>query len=54
MDRTSVLSNLRVYPEISYETNWIDDQNLELIISDLLKEDVELLVNVSDNALTSS
>lgn len=54
MNRPSVLSNLKVYPEIKYETNWIDDKNLELVISDLVKEDTDLLVNVLDNALTSS
>lgn len=54
MNRPSVLSNLKVYPEISYEANWIDDKNLELVISDLVRNETDFLVNVLDNALTSS
>jgi len=54
MNRSSVLSNLKIYPEIAYTANWIDDKNLELVIDDLVKEDTDLLVNVLDSASTSS
>jgi len=54
MNRSSVLSNLKIYPEIAYTANWIDDKNLELVIDDLVKEDTDLLVNVLDSASTLS
>ncbi|MDD5770106.1 MAG: alpha-2-macroglobulin family protein, partial [Candidatus Gracilibacteria bacterium] len=54
MNKLSVLSNIKVYPEIKYSSNWVDDKNLELVVEDLVKEDTDILVNVSDNATTSS
>lgn len=53
MNRTSVLSNLKLYPEIAYEANWIDDKNLELVVADLVREETDILVNVLDSATTS-
>jgi hypothetical protein len=52
MNRTSVLANLKVYPEIQYQTNWKDDKNLELVVNDIIQEETNILVNVLDTALT--
>lgn len=54
MDEASVLSNLRVYPEVAYTSYWQDEKTLELTIDDLIKSDTDLLVNVFDTALTAS
>ena len=52
MDKSSVESNLKIYPEISYAINWNDDKNLEIILNDLIKQDTDILVNILDKATT--
>lgn len=54
MNKPSVLSNLKMYPEMKYESHWIDDKNLELVMTDLIKEETDVLVNVLDSAVTAS
>lgn len=53
MDKISVLSNLKVYPELAYTSNWIDNKNLELTITDLVTKDTDLVVNVWADTKTS-
>ncbi len=53
MNMTSVLSNLKINPDIKYTSNIIDDKNLELTIDTLLTKDTNLIVNVWKNALTA-
>lgn len=55
MNEKSVLSNLKVYPELNYTTSWRDDdKTLELTLNDLIDKELDVLVNVMDDATTKS
>lgn len=54
MNKSSVGSNLKLYPEVTYTSSWKDDKTLEVQIEQLITKETSLLVNVFDNALTSS
>jgi len=54
MNRASVVENLKIYPDIKYSSNWVDDKNLELVINDVIDRETEVLINVLDSAITET
>ncbi|MBS8121522.1 alpha-2-macroglobulin [Candidatus Vampirococcus lugosii] len=55
MDTKSVLSNMRIYPEIEYELVWSENDSIaEIAFSNNFDEDTEVLVNISDDAKNSN
>lgn len=54
MNKASVAQNISIYPEVSFTSAWTDDENLELIIDDIISKETDFLVNVFEQAMTSS
>lgn len=48
LNKNNIVSNLKIYPEVEFSANWIDNQNLEIVLQDLINKDVEFLVNTLD------
>lgn len=46
MDKTSVLSNLKVYPEVESNFIWIDDKTLNIEIKEEVNEDTDFIINI--------
>lgn len=54
MNKNAVESNLKVYPEIKYTSTWKDDKNLELVLNEEINKELDILVNILDNATKKS
>jgi hypothetical protein len=50
MNKSSVEQNVKIYPQIKYASTWKDDKTLELTLNDIVNKELEVLVNVLDNA----
>lgn len=51
MIKSSVESNLKIYPQLKYSTSWSDEKTLNLVVDDMINKETDVLVNVLDNAL---
>ena len=53
MNKDSVLANMKLYPQLDYETTWEEEnQKMNILLNHNLKQDTELIVNIDSDAKT--
>lgn len=50
MNKKSVEENLKIYPNIKYSWTWTDDKTLELVTNEEINKELDVLVNILDEA----
>jgi hypothetical protein len=50
MNKASVEKNVKIYPELKYTSSWKDDKTLELTLNEIVNKELDVLVNVMDEA----
>jgi hypothetical protein len=50
MNEKSVEENLKIYPNIKYSSTWTDDKTLELVTNEEINKELDILVNILDEA----
>jgi hypothetical protein len=50
MNEASVEKNIKIFPELKYASSWKDEKTLELTLNDVVNKELDVLVNVLDEA----